>query len=240
MPKALSSKPSVKARALPWLNLSPVNARMKQPKSRCWEWALSVSAAAAQLHLAPHTARGLQLLCSWYVQQGLFFFAMFSLQNLHFRAILRTPLLQKVLSIQCHFSDWTCLSNLWPNVVIPRYHKVLDALVWTAKNWETWSCCLHPHSHHWHQSQNSHHNHEVCVQSILNVPSAPEQSPSLVHNRANTSQPATRLSYLQRSGFYGKLHWSDVGMQDLGRGWNSAEWGHLESSHSGTFNHTWA
>lgn len=133
---------------------------------------------------------------------GIFFHHILYMR-LHFRAILKTPLLQKILSLQCHFSDSACPSNLCSKEVVPHYHKMFDAFVWTSKNKETWRCCLHPHSHHWHHG--SHHSLTTSMRSVCRaffmMSSAPEQTPSLVQNRAKTSQKATSLLYLQRSGF---------------------------------------
>lgn len=123
MQKALSSKPSVKERSLPWLKLSPGNARVKQPGSCTQiqllrEWLLTVPLATAWrfLHLAPYVTSGLKLFTSCtlliYADDiSAEFFCNVLYMGLHFRAILKTPLLQKILSIKWHFSDSACFSR---------------------------------------------------------------------------------------------------------------------------------
>lgn len=70
--KALSSKPSIKERALLWLTLTSGDARVKQPGScarihllRDWALAVPLAAAWRSLHLAPYTASELTSLRAW-------------------------------------------------------------------------------------------------------------------------------------------------------------------------------
>lgn len=95
------------------INLSPGNARVQQPKSRC-VWVGSHSFFSSSMEVpSPCSPQHQETAITVHIVHSTeIFFCHVLYRRLHFRTILKTPLLQKIISIQCHFSDLACLYDL--------------------------------------------------------------------------------------------------------------------------------
>ena len=159
MQKALSSKPSGKGRALPWLKISPSNAKAKQSGSCTQIQLLSSSSMEipSALSLYGQWTKIIYFmdgahLCSRYIWQS--FCAISSTWGCILGLSWKLHFCKKLLSIKCNFSDSACFSRSM--IYGSGSTRYLMLLLKHRRTEELGAVLSIPHSHHWiHASCNS-------------------------------------------------------------------------------------